>query len=98
MIVVDIQLVSALGTGRNRDLGTMVIDNVTSMADHAEDPGRGDYRCRMYRAGARRRAESDWAMVRDAKPTREGRVLRHRRLAEPVQNLVAKALKELGYG
>ncbi len=72
MIVVDMQLVSAISPSRNRALGTLVTVNVTTMADHAEDPSRGDYRCRMYRAGARRRAESDWAMVRDAKPTREG--------------------------
>lgn len=91
MIVVDIDLRSAV-TGARTNLGTMVIDNVGGTRT------RGNYRCRMYRKGERDRHESDWRMAANAKPIREGRVLNHARLAEPVQNLVTKALKEMGYG
>lgn len=91
MIVVDIDLRSAV-TGKRSNLGTMVIDNVGGTSS------RGDYKCRMYRKGERDRHNGDWAMVNNAKPTREGEVLGHARLAEPVQNLVAKALTALGYG
>ena len=92
MIVVDIFLKSAISEDRDANLGTMVIDNVGGTRT------TGDYRCRMYKKGERKRHPTDWAMVRTAKPTREGQVLGHKRLAEPVQNLVAKALKAMGYG
>lgn len=88
MIVVPVQLYSAV-TGRVSNLGTLVIDNVGGTRD------RGDYRVRVYAKGADR--DGAVAMVMHRKPIREGRVVGHRRLAEPVHNLVAKALKETGY-
>lgn len=91
MIVCPVELLSAV-TGKRHDLGTMVIDNQGGTRT------LGDYRVRMYRKGERQKHESDWDMVRKAKPVREAPVLRHRRLAEPVHNLVAKALKAMGYG
>ena len=91
MIVAAVELLSAIN-GQRTDLGTMVVDNISGGG------ARRDYRCRMYRKGERAKHESDWAMVRDAKSTREARVLGHRATAEPVQNLIAKALKEMGYG
>jgi hypothetical protein len=100
MIVVEIKLASALGRDRDRELGTMVIENITSERTHLESMGRkGDYCCRMYRKGALNKFKNDSRlMVYKSTPTREGQVLGHARLAEPVQNLVAKALKEMGYG
>lgn len=46
---------------------------------------RGDYRCRSI-------------MRNGKKVIRESEVLNHARLAEPVLNLVAKALKAMNYG
>ena len=89
MIVVPIQLYSAV-TGKVTTLGTLVLDNIGGTKD------RCDYRVRVYRKGAE--ANGAASMVRTAKPTREARVLSHRRLAEPVGNLIAKAMKEVGYG
>ncbi|WP_066546807.1 hypothetical protein [Sphingomonas sp. CCH15-F11] len=89
MIVVPIQLYSAV-TGEVENLGTIVIDNIGGTR------ARGDYRVRAYAKGA---AEAGFLhMVSRARPIREGRVFGHRRQAEPVGNLIAKAMKELGYG
>jgi hypothetical protein len=100
VIVVEIKLASAISRARDMELGTMVIDNITDEATHCASDGKvGNYRCRMYRKGALKKAEGcARRMVSTAKHSREGKVLGHRRLAEPVQNLVAKALKEMGYG
>jgi hypothetical protein len=97
VIVVEIKLRSSRGRDRDRDLGTMVIDNVTPV-DGMLDGRRGDYRCRMYKKGDLKR-HLNWPerLVALGKPIREGRVEGHRRLAEPVQNLVAKCLKAMGY-
>ena len=89
MIVIPIQLFSAV-TGQVSSLGTIVLDNIGG------DRNRGDYRVRAYAKGADRDGAA--RMVASCRPIREGRVLGHRRLAEPVSNLVAKALKEMGYG
>lgn len=99
MIAVDVKLVSAFGRDRDQELTTLIIDNITTEQRHVETGGRrGDYRVRAYRKGALAKADGDHRkMVHDAKPTREGRVYDHARLAEPVGNLVAKAMKDLGY-
>lgn len=91
MIVVRVELHSAID-GRTEDLGTLVIDNVGGTRT------RGDYRCRMYRKGDAERVGGARRLIPLAKPIREGRVEGHARLAEPVHGLVAKALKEMGYG
>lgn len=89
MIVVPIQLWSAI-TGAQTTLGTMVIDNVATRKGGSE----ADYRVRMYKKTAKQIVEQ----VHTEKPIREGQVIGHKRVKEPVQNLVAKALKEMGYG
>lgn len=91
MIVCEVKLHSAID-GRTEDLGTLVIDNIGGTRT------RGDYRCRMYRKGDAERVGGVRRLIPLAKPSREGRVLGHARLAEPVHSLVAKALKEMGYG
>ncbi len=94
MIVVEVKLASAIDRSRDTELGTMIIGNVGTCAD-----GRtGNYTCYMYPKGALKRSGGDARkMVRSAKPTRTGFVDGHRRLAEPVHNLVAKALASMGY-
>lgn len=84
---------------RETTLGLMIIDQIWM----SEDGKLGNYRVRMYRKGTKifkNEGQRGWSFAHgtNPKPIREGTVLRHRRLAEPVQNLVAKALKELGYG
>lgn len=90
MLVVTVELHSAID-GRTEELGTMVIDNIGGSRT------RGDYRCRMYKKGEAKRVGGARRLPANSKPTREGQVLNHARVAEPVQNLVSKALKELGY-
>lgn len=96
MIVVRVELASAISRSRDTDLGTMIIDNVGC----SDDGKLGDYRVRMYRKGAIESAAgcARAMLAAGAKPTREGSVTGHKRLAEPVQNLVAKALASMGYG
>ncbi|WP_446653070.1 hypothetical protein [Blastomonas sp.] len=89
MIVVPITLWSAI-TGQVENLGTVVIDNIGGTHQ------RGNYRVRAYAKGAD--AIGVVQMVATKKPIREGKVFGHRRIAEPVGNLIAKALKEMGYG
>lgn len=91
VIVCEVKLHSAID-GRTEDLGTMVIDNVGGTRT------RGDYRCRMFKKGDAERVGGVRRLIHKAKPAREASVLGHARLAEPVHNLVAKALKEMGYG
>lgn len=95
MIVVDIKLVSAISEDRSQDLGVMIIanDGVRSIANS----NRGDYEARMYKKNDLKRLGSYAALSARGKPTRTAKVLNHARHAEPVQNLVAKALKEMGY-
>src|SRR5689334_9782203 len=100
MIIVEIKLVSAISSDRDANLGTLVIDNITTREKFREHDGRRcDYRCRMYRRGALTKAKGEPAvMVGKNAHTRETVVLDHARHAEPVQNLVAKALEGMGYG
>ncbi len=97
MIVCDIKL---LGSNSDREtvLGLLIIDQ----QDTSHGGRRGDYRVRMYRKGTKlfKNEGRGWSFAHgtNPKPIREGSVLNHARLTEPVQNLVAKALKELGYG
>lgn len=87
MIVIPVTLVSAI-TGRTEVLSTLLIDNIGGTK------ARGDYRVRMY-GKQRDRQVPDF---HSTKPIREAKVLNHARLAEPVGNLVAKALAALAYG
>lgn len=89
MIVVPYMLWSAV-TGDVENLGTVIIDNIGGTTQ------RGNYRVRAYAKGAD--GNGIVQMVATKKPIREGKVLGHRRLAEPVGNLIAKALNEMGYG
>ena len=91
MIVIKIELHSA-NTGRETDLGTMIIDNIGGTRTS------GDYRCRMYKKGEVTRVNGAWRLFANSKPIREGFVFNHKRLQEPVQNLITKSLKEMGYG
>lgn len=94
MIVIEIKLISAISRDRDQELGTMIIDNIGGNPNGRQ----ADYRARMYRKGALKSFNNDpRALVTKAKHTREGQVLGHNRLAEPVQNLVSKALTSMGY-
>jgi hypothetical protein len=99
MIVIEIKLTSAISRDRDEELGTMVIDNITDREKLRGNGGAAcDYRCRMYAKGQLRRCDGDARkMVATRQHTREGVVQDHRRHAEPVQNLVAKALTAMGY-
>lgn len=93
MIVVKVELHTP---GWVKTLGTMCIDNIGGTEKI------GDYRVRVFRKGAERengyRYLEPFEMVRHRKPIREGRVLGHRRLLEPVWNLVLKSLGAVAYG
>ena len=85
MIVIRVELHSAI-TGKVKEIGRVVIDNIGGTRT------RGNYRCRAYRAGSRLTAGLEKNVIR------RGAVADHARLAEPVWNLVAKALEAMGYG
>lgn len=95
MIVVRVELTSGLSRSRDRDLGTLILDNIAC----SKDGQVGSYRCRMYRKGAIERHDGDARklVLAGTKPFREGVVHAHARLAEPIHNLVLKALMALGY-
>ncbi len=99
MIVVEIKLASAISRERDKELGTLIIDNITDNSKHILLQGRvGDYRARMFPKGALKRAGGDARkMVHEAKAFREGCVRDHARLREPVGSLVAKALRSMNY-
>ena len=84
MIVVTVELHSAV-TRKKSNLSTIIIDNVGGTK------ARGNYRVRAYRKGYDPYKNPLKGVVR------EGCVEGHARLAEPVNNLVYKALKSLGY-
>ncbi len=90
MIIVPIILQSAID-GRTEILGTLVVDNIGGTSKVA------DYRCRMYRKQPDGRFP-DLRELLATKPIREGTVTGHHRKAEPVGNLIAKALTATGYG
>lgn len=83
MIVVRVELHSAI-TGQVEELSRVVIDNIGGTKS------RGDYRVRAYRKGS-----ALFPLTKNV--IREGAVNGHARLAEPVINLVAKALSAMGY-
>ncbi len=84
MIVVRVELHSAI-TGAVSELGRVLIDNQGGTQQ------RGNYRVRSLRG--RSSEQLDRGTVQ-----KEGAVMNHPRLAEHVWNLVAKALKAVGYG
>ncbi len=85
MIVVKVELHSSR-TGEITELSRVVID-----LQQTNDSGtRGDYRCRSYRKGSA-------LHPLDKSVIRSTNVFNHSRLGEPVLNLVAKALKGMGY-
>ena len=89
MIVVRVELHSAI-TGKVEELARMVINKTG-----------GTHTIRDYRARAlrgRSRAALDRAWDFQLKPTREGHVYGHSRLALHVWHLVAKALSSMEYG
>ncbi len=95
MITVEINLCSAQ-TDEQTPLGLMIID----LQDTHDNGKLGDYRCRMYRKGTEiiKNKGYGYHFNKDnPKPIREVMIIGHRRMAEPVHNLVAKALKEMGY-
>lgn len=85
MIVVSVQLVSAIHPSRSKELARMTICNVGGDADV------GDYEAKTLRG--RSKEALDRRITQ-----RKGMVLRHPRLAVHVWHLVAKALKALNYG
>lgn len=91
MITVEIKLTSYHGSQHDQELGTMIIDNQGGSNSVC------DYRARMYPKGALKKHGNPRTLVTNAKHHREGFIKGHRRLAEPIGNLVAKALKEMGY-
>ena len=98
MITVKVELTSYHGSQHDRELGTMIIDNISDQNPQLMPNGPvGDYRCRMYRKGDLKKHGNPRSLVANAKPIREGKVLQHRRLAEPVHSLVAKALASMNY-
>jgi len=88
MIVVKVELHSAI-TGHIINLGTAIIANVGGSET------LGNYKAQAYRKGTE--IETLYQR-RDIKPIRNGSVENHKRLSEPVWNLVWKALGAMGYG
>lgn len=87
MIVVSVQLDSAISATRDKELARVHISNVSvneagTLADYAVESMRG-----------RDKATLDKCIVQ-----RRGRVVDHPRQREHVLNLVAKALISMGYG
>jgi hypothetical protein len=87
MIVVNIHLKSAISRSRDKELARFVICNTGEPAP----PGEGHYYAESYRGRST-------AQLDRRKPSRSGQVRHHKRDAEHVLNLVAKALKAMGYG
>ena len=85
MIIVSVQLKSAISASRDTELARVHIANVGG------DQNYGDYECRALRG-------RDEATLDLGKITRSGKVVRHARQREHVLNLVAKALASMGYG
>jgi hypothetical protein len=85
MIVVSVQLDSAISSSRDKELARVHIANAGGDAEH------GDYVCTSMRG--RGKAQLDRLTV-----NRFAVVKNHPRKREHVLNLVAKALNEMGYG
>ena len=85
MIVVSVQLDSAISPTRDKELARVLISN------EGGNDTLGDYGCVSLRG--RGKEQLDRRVVQ-----RRGVVTNHPRQAEHVLNLVAKALKSMGYG
>lgn len=85
MIVVSVQLDSAIHESRDMELARVLISN--EGGTHT----RGDYACASLRG--RGKKQLDRRNIQ-----RQARVLNHPRQTEHVLNLVAKALTAMGYG
>ena len=92
MISVEVKLISFYGSRHDRELGTMIIDNLGTGTK-----ARGNYRARMYPKGAMKKHGNPRTMVANSKHFREAEINNHAREAEPIHNLVAKALTAMGY-
>lgn len=90
MIVVKVELWSAV-TGKTTELARMTLDN----QGVSEDMKVGDYRARTFRG---RSAKALTRAMVEGHVTRESKVIGHRRLDLHIWHLVAKALKNMGYG
>ena len=88
MIVVSVQLDSAISPTRDRELARVLIANEGS---GTADDSLHDYSCVSLRG--RSKEQLDRRVVQ-----RRGKVTNHPRQAEHVLNLVAKALIAMGYG
>lgn len=92
MIVVKVELWPHGDQARAENLGTVWIANTGGSAS------RGDYKAAATRKGE---ALPPWQVYRGGNatsaPTREGTVIDHPRLAEPVWSLVRKVLIALDY-
>lgn len=88
MIVVKVELWSAVD-GKRTELARMMINNTSGTGNYR------DYECRTYRGRSEKALHN--AMLKDT-TQRRGKVLKHPALAVHVWNLVAKALKNMGYG
>ena len=86
MIVVSVQLDSAISPTRDKELARVLIANESTGTDT-----HGNYRCVSLRGQGK--AQLDKRVVQ-----RRGLVENHPRKAEHVLNLVAKALIKMGYG
>lgn len=91
MIVVNVNLKSAISRTRDRELARFIICNTGEDAP----PGEGHYYCESYRG--RSTAALDKAQHKGLK-SHSGQVRHHKRDEEHVLNLVAKALTSMGYG
>jgi hypothetical protein len=85
VIVVSVQLVSAISRSRDKELARVLISN------EGGNDTLGDYGCVSLRG--RGKEQLDRRVVQ-----RRGFVEKHPRKAEHVLNLVAKALIKMGYG
>ena len=85
MIVVSVQLDSAISPTRDKELARVLI------ANEGGTDTLGDYGCVSLRG--RSKEQLDHRVVQ-----RRGKVKSHPRQAEHVLNLVAKALSAMGYG
>ena len=85
MIVVSVQLDSAISPSRDKELARVLISNIGG------DDVHGDYMCVSLRGRGKEQLDME-------RPNRTGVVKHHPREREHVLNLVAKALNEMGYG
>lgn len=87
MIEINVHLKSAISRSRDRELARFVICNTGEPAP----PGEGHYYAESYRGRST-------AQLDRRKPSHSGQVRHHKRDADHVLNLVAKALQAMGYG